>query len=226
MKKFPINFITNLSSNTETRNLILEIRSEERIATLTEYGFSSLQIDKIRTNLTLDTEKQKKTIIFSHISDAYDTITCFFPSVSLMDDRTGLFSSLKQSSVFFPEGDELEALEALTLATYSYDTYLSKPSTIRHSLLISEDNMEHVESKIQLLNAILWARDMINMPAKDANPIGIVTAIQAYPWKQFNVEVFDKAELQKLGCNLLLAVSAGSDIPPYMVVIRPKSPVA
>ena len=90
MKKFPINIITNLSSNTEIRNLILEIRSEERIATLTEYGFSSLQIDKIRTNLTLDTEKQKKTIIFSHISDAYDTITCFFPSVSLMDDRTGL----------------------------------------------------------------------------------------------------------------------------------------
>jgi leucyl aminopeptidase len=226
MKKFPIDIITTLTSNTETRNLILEIRSSERIATLTEYGLSPLQIDKITTNLTLDTEKQKKTIIFSHISDMYDTITCFFPSVSLMDDRSSLFSSLKQSSVFSPEGDETDAIEALTLATYSYDVYLSKPSTLRHTILISEDNMEHVESKIQLLNAILWARDMINMPAKDANPIGIVTAIQSYPWKQFNVEVFDKAQLEKLGCNLLLAVSAGSDVPPYMVVIRPKAPVS
>ena len=63
------------------------------------------------------------------------------------------------------------------------------------------------------------------MPAKDANPIGMVTAIQAYPWRHFTVEVFDKAELQKLGCNLLLAVSAGSDTPPYMVVLRPKVPV-
>lgn len=225
MKKFPVDIITTLSSNTETRNLILEIRSSERITTLTEYGFSPLQIDKIRTNLTLDTEKQKKTIIFSHISDAYDTITCFFPSVSLMDDRTGLFSSLKQSSVFSPEGYETDALEALTLATYSYDTYLSKPSTIRHTLLISEQNRANIETKIQLLNAILWARDMINMPPKDANPIGIVTAIQSYPWKQFDVEVFDKAQLEKLGCNLLLAVSAGSDMPPYMVVLRPKVPV-
>jgi leucyl aminopeptidase len=58
---------------------------------------------------------------------------------------------------------------------------------------------------------------MINMPPKDANPQGIVDAIRAYPWKQFSVEVFD---------NLLLAVSAGSDMPPYMVVLRPKTPVA
>jgi leucyl aminopeptidase len=67
---------------------------------------------------------------------------------------------------------------------------------------------------------------MINMPPKDANPQGIVDAIRAYPWKQFSVEVFDKTQLEKLGCNLLLAVSAGSDMPPYMVVLRPKTPVA
>ena len=62
------------------------------------------------------------------------------------------------------------------------------------------------------------------MPPKDANPAGIVAAIQAYNWKQFDVEIYDKKELEKLGCNLLLAVSAGSDVPPYMVVIKPKNP--
>ena len=103
MKKFPIDIITTLTSNTEIRNLIIEIRSPERITTLIQYGFSLLQIEKITINLTLDTEKQKKTIIFSHISDTYDTITCFFPSASLMDDRASLFSTLKQSSVFSPE---------------------------------------------------------------------------------------------------------------------------
>jgi leucyl aminopeptidase len=51
-----------------------------------------------------------------------------------------------------------------------------------------------------------------------------VAAIQAYNWKQFDVDIYDKKELEKLGCNLLLAVSAGSDVPPYMVVIKPKNP--
>ena len=65
---------------------------------------------------------------------------------------------------------------------------------------------------------------MINMPPQDANPIGMVESIQAYPWKHFDIEIFDKKKLETLGCNLLLAVGAGSNFPPYMVVLTPKNP--
>ncbi len=224
MTIFPIDITTSLQSISYAPNLIIEIRSLERISTLAEYNISSLQMKKIQENFALKDEKQKKTIVFSHIRAEYDTITCFFPSVALMDDRSDLFSWLKTESIFFPENEEMDALESLTLATYSYDTYLSKSKKNKYTLIISPENMQAAEDKKKLLESIIWARDMINMPPKDANPTGIVNAIKAYDWKQFNVEIFDKKALESMGCNLLLAVSAGSDTPPYMVVIRPKNP--
>jgi leucyl aminopeptidase len=65
---------------------------------------------------------------------------------------------------------------------------------------------------------------MINMPAQDANPEKLVQEILTHTWNHFDVEIFDKAKLEKLGCNLLLAVGAGSDFPPYMVILSPKNP--
>jgi leucyl aminopeptidase len=53
----------------------------------------------------------------------------------------------------------------------------------------------------------------------------MVREILTKQWNHFNVEVFDKKELEKLGCNLLLAVGAGSAKPPYMVVLTPKNSI-
>ncbi len=103
MTQFPINILSSLQEVQGTKNLILEIRSTQSIVSLSQYGFTPLQIEKITHNLTLDSEKQKKTVIFSHISPLYDAVTCFFPSSTLMDDRSSLFSGLKEASVFVPE---------------------------------------------------------------------------------------------------------------------------
>jgi hypothetical protein len=53
-----------------------------------------------------------------------------------MDDRSELFASLTESVVYIPDGQSLDALESLRLATYSYDTYLSKPKHNKHSIVI------------------------------------------------------------------------------------------
>jgi hypothetical protein len=79
MQKFPINIITTLPLVENTKNLILEIRSINCIENLSQYGFSELQISKIGENFITEKEKQKKTIVFSHISSEYDTVICFFP---------------------------------------------------------------------------------------------------------------------------------------------------
>jgi leucyl aminopeptidase len=84
--------------------------------------------------------------------------------------------------------------------------------------------MAMTQDRMHLLDAIVWARDLINMPPQDANPVGIVNIIQEHTWKHFNVAIFDKNSLEKFGCNLLLAVGAGSDFPPYMVILTPKNP--
>jgi leucyl aminopeptidase len=141
-----------------------------------------------------------------------------------MDDRSELFTNLTEPIVFVPDGQSLDALESLRLATYSYDAYLSKPKHKKHSIVIPSADMTAVQDRTNLLDAIIWARDLINMPPQDANPVGIVDIIQAHTWRHFNVAVFDKKALENIGCNLLLAVGAGSDFPPYMVVLTPKNP--
>lgn len=112
----------------------------------------------------------------------------------------------------------------MTLSTYKYESYLSEPKKYNHDIVVSSENINSLDERKKLVQSIFWARDLINMPPKDANPIGIVNIIKSHTWKHFTVEIFDKNELQKLGCNLLLAVGAGSDFGPYMVVLRPKNP--
>ncbi len=223
MTTFPIEIITTVDQ-VISHTLVIEIRSHERISLLPEYWFSSLQINKIQENIGLSTEKKEKFIVFSHISPNFDTIICFFPGESLMDDRCDFFSTLKNATIFFPEWDELDALESFTLSTYVFEKFLSKKREYQHKIVISSEDITKIDSKKTLLNSIIWARDLVNMPPKEANPIGIVETIQSYPWKHFNVEIFDKKQLEKLGCNLLLAVGAGSDFTPYMVVLKPKHP--
>jgi leucyl aminopeptidase len=64
------------------------------------------------------------------------------------------------------------------------------------------------------------ARDMVNMPPGDCTPIDMVNMIQALEWKNTKIKIIPKKELETLGCNLLLAVSAGSDKDPYIVVFE------
>ena len=73
---------------------------------------------------------------------------------------------------------------------------------------------------IPLLGAIIRARDIINLPPTDSNPANLVAYIRSFDWKHFSLKILDAADLKKLGCNLLLAVGAGSDYPPYMVVLE------
>ena len=102
MTPLSVNVITDLSFS-KNKNLIIEIRSNERITLLSQYGFSDFQIQKITENLSLNIEKRTKKIVFSHVSSEFDVITCFFPSDSLMDDRSELFSGLTTHSIFLPE---------------------------------------------------------------------------------------------------------------------------
>lgn len=143
----------------------------------------------------------------------------------LLDARCDFFRTLEDKTLYIPASDEEVVYEALTLTNYKYQTYLSKKKEISLSLLVSSDDMRGVlETKKPLYDAIFWARDMINMPPRDMNPERMVQEILGEKWNHFEVQVFDKRELEKLGCNLLLAVGAGSAKPPYMVVLKPKNP--
>ena len=110
------------------------------------------------------------------------------------------------------------------LSLYKYQTYLSEKKQKEYGFFVSETQKKSLESTNSLYDAIFWARDRVNMPPKDANPTSITEELQNRVWKNFRLKVFPKKDLEILGCNLLLAVAAGSEAPPYMLVLEPKNP--
>lgn len=156
----------------------------------------------------------------------YDRVECFFPKKNHMDSRSEFFMGLKKNIAFIPDGETIDALDALVLATHRFEKYLSKPENTQHTLVVPQKELKEVKARLPLLESILWARDLINTPPQDSNPEKITKLVIDRQWRNFDVEVVEEKQLKKLGCNLILAVGAGSDIPPRMIILKPKKPVS
>ena len=223
--KFPVvNIVSDIHAVQKNTHIVFEISSQNTLDSLPETGLSLLQKEKLLENFEKNDTEKKKVITFSHTHNDFDSVGFFFPGKDVLWDRTELFISWKENTAFFPDQDEIGAYEALVLCSYKFEKYLSKKDTKKHTISISPENMSFIQEKSNLLEAVFWARDMINMPPQDANPEKLVQEILSHTWKHFDVEVFDKVKLEKLGCNLLLAVGAGSNFPPYMIILKPKNP--
>lgn len=134
-------------------------------------------------------------------------LTVFFPKKeSLTDDRSDTLRNAHKSTLFVPTRDFSLAYEALVLSTYSYDHFLSKKEEKSYSMYVTSSEKKQIEENQPLLEAIVRARDIINLPPTDTRPEAFVEYIQAFKWKNFTLKIIDAKELTKLGCNLLLAV--------------------
>lgn len=152
-------------------------------------------------------------------------VIVFFPNKeSLSDNRSDCFRSLEDRILYIPSGKVDDAYEIFRLSLYKYQTYLSEKKQREYGFFVSETHKKVLESKNVLYDAIFWARDRVNMPPKDANPENITQELRNRTWKNFRLKIFAKKDLETLGCNLLLAVAAGSEAPPYMLVLEPKNP--
>lgn len=216
--------ITLIHSIKESKHphIILEVTS---LADVRKSGvsFTVAMTEHVVHNLKLKGEKREKIITFAVSHGHVKKVTCFFPDrEKLTDDRSDFFRTLGTETVFIPAKEAAGAYEAMKLATYRYQKYLSKKKKYEFDLVVSPREMKHIEEKQPLYDAIIEARDLINMPAHDANPESLVRHTLAHKWRNFDVHVFDEKELEKLGCELILAVGAGSKKPPYMMVLTPK----
>lgn len=206
--------------------LFWEVLWEKDLIKLTQYGIDTPFLERIQTNLHKKGSEKKKVLDYYPSTWSIEKITLFFPEKSeLMDERSDAYRSLDPKTLIIPSEKEEEAYEALSLASYRYQEYLSEKKEYAFWFFLTDtQKIKKIQEKAPLYEAIYWARDLINMPPRDANPLSIVEEVSKKEWKNFTVRVFDQQELKKLGCNLLLAVGAGSDIPPYMLVLEPKDP--
>ncbi|MFO7173474.1 MAG: leucyl aminopeptidase [Bacillota bacterium] len=72
-----------------------------------------------------------------------------------------------------------------------------------------------------LAESVNWARDLGNRPANRLTPTDLAEeAVRMAREVGLEAEVLEKADLERLGAGLLLAVNRGSSEPPKMIVLR------
>ena len=124
-------------------------------------------------------------------------------------------------------GDALQSeafLEGLLLSSYRFESYKSKSETRFKGI----EEIEIVSSKrsvekalaraIVICDATTQARDLVNMPPLDCTPAHLVKRAKEVAKRgKLEIKVFDREALKRIGAGGLLAVSQGSDQPPYLI---------
>jgi leucyl aminopeptidase len=128
----------------------------------------------------------------------------------------GLELSSFDSSAAFVEG--------AILSTYSFTKYKKgaevEPVEVIEVIGASLSEEGAIFGEIGALST-MRARDLVNLSPIDCPPARIVAEARAVAKeRKLKITVFDKKRLQKIGSNLHLAVSAGSDEPPYLVKLE------
>jgi leucyl aminopeptidase len=115
------------------------------------------------------------------------------------------------------------AVEGVLLARYRYDILKASASaTALSRLTIVTDDVEAAERGIAVGKAMaeaqMVARDLANDPPAVLTAARFADiAVNLGAQRGLDVEVFDKATLEEMGCGGLLGVNAGSAEPPRMI---------
>lgn len=138
---FPVEIISDISQVT-VKNLVVELRHDTDIVErMSKFNISLSEnlINKIKNknpqdNVFIDYPENKN--IFQ--------IVYFFPQEDkLTHDRSELFQKYKNDVLYIPDGNELEAYEIFTLATYEFDYYKSIKTPLKKYIFIENiDNQK------------------------------------------------------------------------------------
>ncbi|MCD2345546.1 leucyl aminopeptidase [Clostridium guangxiense] len=80
---------------------------------------------------------------------------------------------------------------------------------------------EYIAEAATLIETTLFARDLVNEPANIMTPKALAEAASDAGRKcGFEVEVFDKAQIEELNMKAFLSVTAGSENSPKLIVMR------
>ncbi|WP_066065900.1 leucyl aminopeptidase [Neobacillus soli] len=120
--------------------------------------------------------------------------------------------------------------EAFALATYQFEGYRQKSNEpekkLEHVTIYSEDfNEEDIEISLTVGYAFgkgtNSARTLVNIPGNLLTATDMANYAKELAAKyDFEVEILDKPEIEKLGMGAFLAVNQGSTEPPKMIVLK------
>lgn len=126
------------------------------------------------------------------------------------------------------------ASEALVAGSYAYDEYKSDKKAFARlasvTILNAPKNTRGLTAAVKrgksVAESVNFARDLVNRPPNDLNPVTLARAATAESRKLgLTCSVWNKARIKKEGMNLLLAVNAGSGVEPRVIHVsyKPRS---
>ena len=119
-------------------------------------------------------------------------------------------------------GPAAALVEGFMMSQYSYDRYLSEPDpALTDSLvLVGEGDPAACEAGHIVADAVCWARDLVNTPARDKAPTIIQHQVEEFADALgLRVVVHDEEALAEGGFGGVLGVAAGSDRPPRLLEV-------
>lgn len=214
----PISFESDFS-NISVKNCIIEVRQMSKfVEVVSRFGIILPEnfLQKVENN-----HKNQKEFVFYTENEKIFQIIFFFPDEqNLISDRADIFRKYKNDIAYISDGDNVDAFEHFALSIYEYNDYKTEKNSQKNIFFI--ENSDILKDKISLVKSIYMARNIVNMPPKDANPEFFAKEISSYSWKNFDVEILGNKELRETGCNLIRAVGQGSSRESYMVILKPK----
>jgi leucyl aminopeptidase len=120
--------------------------------------------------------------------------------------------------------------EAFALSTYKFDDYKSKsnePEKRVENITVYADNLDEEDLEAALTVGYAFgkgtnsARTLVNIPGNLLTATDLANYANELAIKyDFEVEILEKAEIEKLGMGAFLAVNKGSEEPPKMIVLK------
>ena len=121
----------------------------------------------------------------------------------------------------------LAFMEGFLLSNYQFLKYFKdadkRKYTLKNFKVHGAVSKEEIEELQKLIQAVFWARDMVNEPVSFMDAIQLSKEIKAKGKSgKFKVEVLGKAKIESLKMGGLLAVNKGSETPPTFSIIEYK----
>ncbi|MCX7913645.1 MAG: leucyl aminopeptidase [Thermodesulfovibrionales bacterium] len=112
-------------------------------------------------------------------------------------------------------------LEGALLNLYSFDKYKKSEEVreIKNIVLLYEEKkipLKWVQTNVEAVN---FARDIINTPANDMTPTKLAEIANSLASKKINVKILERQEAQREGMNAFLSVAKGSNEPPKFIIL-------
>jgi leucyl aminopeptidase len=148
--------------------------------------------------------------------------------------RTAVGAKAKTIALAFDpaDADEVRAVaEGASLGAYAFTNYKTKPNdtlrsiTLLTSLARQAAATNAVKSASIVVDAVRQARDWVNTAPADLRPPAFAQSIKDWAGDATRVTIWDERKLERERCGGILAVGAGSEVPPRLVQLtyRPET---